>query len=105
MRFRPSRRLLAVGAAGYAVSLLLFSVAWVSGNLPSRQPGVELGFKADYEPNRRDQLITSVGPRSPAEKAGVLPGDRIVASTECHIPIRASKIGSGCSTVLEMRST
>ena len=79
MRFHPSRRLLAAGAAAYAVSLLLYSCAWTSSVWPRPAPGVELGFDADYEPARHDQLITRVTPGSPAEKAGMLAGDRIVA--------------------------
>ena len=79
MRFHPSRQLLAAGASVFAVSLLLYSVAWTASVWPWLAPGVEPGFDADYEPARHDQLITRVVPGSPAEKAGMLAGDRMVA--------------------------
>jgi len=79
MRFHPSRRLLVALAAAYAVSLLLYSGAWTYSVWPRPAPGVELGFGADYEPARHDQFINRVTPGSPAEKAGMLAGDRIVA--------------------------
>jgi sigma-B regulation protein RsbU (phosphoserine phosphatase) len=79
MRFHPSRRLLAAGASVFAVSLLLYSVAWTYSFWPRPAPGVELGFDADYESGRHDQLVTRVTPGSPAERAGLLRGDRIVA--------------------------
>ena len=40
---------------------------------------MQLGFDNEYQPAERVELITAVYKDSPAEKAGMLPGDRIVA--------------------------
>ena len=42
-------------------------------------PSVELGYDSDYLPRDQAQLITRVLPDSPAEQAGMKPGDRLIA--------------------------
>lgn len=75
---RPSRPALAVLGLAFAISVILFSALWISTNR-NGYPGVELGFNDDYEPSQHDYLTESVTSNSPAEKAGLRPGDRIVA--------------------------
>jgi len=74
---RPSRPVLAVLALAFAASLLLYTGLWISV-LPET-PEVQLGFDDDYLPAEHAHLIKSVYRNSPAEKAGLRSGDRIVA--------------------------
>ncbi len=77
MRFQ--RPLLAAAAVLFAASLILFAgvSAFYSG--PGFQPDVELGFDGDYLPVEHAHLIRMVQRGSPAEKAGLRVGDRLVA--------------------------
>lgn len=79
MRFHPSRPALAAAAVVFAASLLLYTGAWMFSMWPESQPEVELGFDDDYQAAERVELVRSVHSHSTAEKAGMLPGDRIVA--------------------------
>ncbi len=79
MRFHPPRPLLAVLAAAFAASLLLYSGIWMVTAQSEVQPEVELGFSTDYQSAERAQLVTAVYSNSPAKRAGLLPGDRLVA--------------------------
>lgn len=74
---RPSQPLLAVLALAFAASLLAYTGLWFV--VASPEPKVQLGFDDTYLPSEHAQLIKDVYKDSPAEKAGVLPGDRIVA--------------------------
>lgn len=75
--FRPSRPLLAVLALLFAASLLLYTALWLL--VASPEPKVQLGFDDTYIPSEHAHLITGVSKGSPAEKAGLRTGDRIVA--------------------------
>ncbi len=79
MRLQPSRPLLAGVAVAYGTSLLLFTGASIYLTLAAPQIEVELGWDGDYVPVDRVELVRSVKSNSPAEKAGLLSGDRIVA--------------------------
>ena len=79
MRFYLSRPVLAAVAVAFAVSLLLYAGVWMITVRTESQPDVQLGFDNEYQPAERVELITAVYKDSPAEKAGMLPGDRIVA--------------------------
>src|ERR1039457_1479974 len=74
---RPSRLVLAVLALVFAASLLVYTGLWFV--VASPEPNVQLGLDDPYLPSEHAQLIYAVHQNSPAEKAGVLPGDRIVA--------------------------
>ena len=79
MRFHPSRPVLAGLAVALAASLLVYTVAWMFALRPDPAPLVELGFQYDYQSAERAELVRSVQKQSPAEKAGLLPGDRVLA--------------------------
>jgi sigma-B regulation protein RsbU (phosphoserine phosphatase) len=74
---RPSRLVLAVLALLFAASLLVYTGLWFV--VASPEPKVQLGLDDTYLPSEHAQLIYAVHQNSPAEKAGLLPGDRIVA--------------------------
>src|ERR1035438_7183234 len=86
MRFHTSRPLLAAVAVAFAASLLLYTAAWIVATRPGEQPDVELGFENDYLPANHAELVRIVYANSPAEKAGMRPGDRILAIDGVPIP-------------------
>jgi sigma-B regulation protein RsbU (phosphoserine phosphatase) len=61
----------------FAAATLLYGVLWMSA--VRYLPPVELGYDSDYLPAAQAQQITRVLPASPAERAGMRVGDRIVA--------------------------
>ena len=65
---------LAVLATLFATTATLHSGLWVFS--ASRPIAVELGFDNKYVPAMHAQLVQSVVPGSPAELAGMKPGDR-----------------------------
>src|SRR5579871_4442364 len=79
MSLRLSRPLLLAAAVLFAVSQLLYTGLWMYSVQPGSQPEVQLGFDNEYQPAEHAELILSVYKNSPAEKAGLLAGDRIVA--------------------------
>jgi sigma-B regulation protein RsbU (phosphoserine phosphatase) len=70
------RPLLAILATLFAAATALYSVLWMY-NVRWRA-GVELGFDDEYVASQHCDLIKGVLRGSPAEKAGLMPGDRIV---------------------------
>jgi len=77
-RFRPlPKPLLTALAAVFAVASVLYAGLWTLYG--SRETPVELGFDNKYIPNSHCQLIQSVRPNSPAERAGLKPDDCIIA--------------------------
>jgi phosphoserine phosphatase RsbU/P len=69
---RGLRPVLFALAVVFAAATILYSALWMLA--VSWAPGVELGFD-----NTPSMLVTDVHKNSPAEKAGLLPGDRILA--------------------------
>src|ERR1022692_2561150 len=61
----------------FAASTLLYAVLWMAA--VRQVPSVELGYDDPYSASGHAMLVRSVAPDSPAEKAGVLPGDRVIA--------------------------
>ena len=60
----------------FAAGAILYSALWT---LYGDQPApVELGFESQYIPAEHSELVQSVVPGSPAERAGMKPGDRII---------------------------
>jgi len=76
---RPSRLLLAVLALAFAASLVAYTGLWLVITKPEPLPNVQLGFENTYLPSEHAELIKAVVRNSPADMAGILPGDRIVA--------------------------
>jgi sigma-B regulation protein RsbU (phosphoserine phosphatase) len=74
---RHSRPFLAVLAVAFSASLLVYTALWFVVATP--EPKVQLGYDDTYQPLEHAQLITIVYKDSPAEKAGLRPGDRIIA--------------------------
>jgi membrane-associated protease RseP (regulator of RpoE activity) len=70
------RPLLTPAAAIFAAASLLYGSLWVA--YANRRAPVELGFDNKYLLPERSELVQSVVPRSPAERAGMRRGDRIV---------------------------
>ncbi len=67
-------------AVVYAAATLLYSVLWmVDARAKSALPAVELGFDTDFIMADHVQSVKSVYRGSPAERAGLLKGDEIVA--------------------------
>lgn len=61
----------------FAAPTLLYAVLWMAA--VRRVPSVELGFDDPYLASAHAMLVRRVTAGSPAEHAGVLPGDRIIA--------------------------
>jgi sigma-B regulation protein RsbU (phosphoserine phosphatase) len=74
----PSFRkpLLAILATLFAAATALYSLLWMYNT--RWRAGVELGFEDEYVASERCDLIKGVSNDSPAEKAGLKRGDRIV---------------------------
>ena len=76
--FRPlPKPLLTILATLFAAWSVLYAGLWVFYG--SRGTPVELGFDNRYIPEEHCQLVESVRPQSPAERAGLTPGDCMVA--------------------------
>jgi sigma-B regulation protein RsbU (phosphoserine phosphatase) len=68
--------LLAILATLFGAATVLYSVLWMYN--VRRRAGVELGFDDEYVASEHCDLVKSVLKDSPAEKAGLKAGDRIV---------------------------
>ncbi len=75
---RWRRAALTTLALVFAAITLLYCALWMS-TFYSRQPPVELGYAYDFRATDRALLISGVARNSPAERAGLRPGDRIIA--------------------------
>ncbi len=77
-RFLPlPKPVLAVLVGIFAASAVLYSALWMHSI--RWQSGVELGLDFNYIGTQHVELIRSVEPGGPADKAGLRPGDRITA--------------------------
>jgi S1-C subfamily serine protease len=77
-RFRWLRPVLFAFALVFAAATILYTTLWM---LAKRwAPDVDLGFD-----NSPSLVVTGVQQVSPAEKAGLLPGDRILAIDGTHL--------------------
>ena len=76
-KFLPlPKPLLAMLATLFAAATTLYSVLWMYN--VRQQPRVELGFDNQYVASEHCHLVTKVVSDSPAEKAGLRTGDRIL---------------------------
>ena len=62
----------------FAAATILYSGLWMYGTATHWQTGVELGFDNEYVGSEHCDLVRSVLSGSPAERAGLRPGDRIL---------------------------
>jgi serine phosphatase RsbU (regulator of sigma subunit) len=75
---RIPRPVLIACAVFYAAATILYSTLWmIDARGPQGFSAVELGFGTDFIPAEGVQLVKSVFPASPAEKAGLFAGDKI----------------------------
>ena len=71
---------LLAAAIVFAAATVLYSAVWMYYvRQAPPQAAVELGFQNDYRRDLGGNLVTSVVPNSPAERAGLKPNDCIVA--------------------------
>lgn len=75
---RRARAWLVPLAVIFAAATLAYATLWMVAVQRSR-PAVELGVDAEYEPARRAVRIDRISDGGPAQRAGLRPGDRIVA--------------------------
>src|SRR5580700_6433793 len=68
--------LLTTLAVVFGGATLLYSALWIYND--NWEPSVELGYDAEYVPKEHCQVVTKVEPESPAEAAGLRPGDKIL---------------------------
>jgi hypothetical protein len=78
LRSSFSKPLLATLATLFAASTILYSGLWMYGTATHWQTGVELGFDNEYVESGHCQLVRSVVSGSPAQRAGLRSGDRIL---------------------------
>src|SRR5579872_4930599 len=78
MQKHPALRkaLLTTLAVVFGGATFLYSVLWIYHN--NWEPSVELGYDTEYVPQEHCQYVTRVEADSPAEKAGLRPGDKIL---------------------------
>src|SRR5208337_1978038 len=78
MRKLPTfpKPLLAILATLFAATTIFYSSLWIY--FQRWQLGVQLGFNSDHLQAEHCQLVTNVNKDSPAEKAGLRVGDRIL---------------------------
>ena len=88
-QFRFSRPVLVVLALIFAAAALLYSWLWV-GAVRWGLPPVELGYDYDFLAAGHAQLVKEVYQGSPAERAGMRAGDRIIGVNGRRIQNEAS---------------
>ena len=77
---RPPRALLIALAVVFASATLLYSALWlIAAHATGVRPAVELGFDVEYVAQDRVLRVNSVVKGAPAERAGIRPGDRVLA--------------------------
>jgi sigma-B regulation protein RsbU (phosphoserine phosphatase) len=69
------KALLPTLAVLFGGATFLYCLLWIYNN--NWEPSVELGYDAEYVPKEHCQVVTKVEPDSPAEEAGLRPGDKI----------------------------
>jgi sigma-B regulation protein RsbU (phosphoserine phosphatase) len=63
----------------FAAATVLYTCFWVAAVRLDRPAAVELGLDLPYQPSQRAFVVTNVRPGSPAERAGIMAGDKVVA--------------------------
>ena len=82
-KLRVRRLALLALAVIFAGCTILFTVCWMIAVRWS--PPVELGFSSDFDASSPALVVNEVRPQSPAERAGLLLGDRILAIDDALI--------------------
>jgi phosphoserine phosphatase RsbU/P len=80
---RVRRLVLLALAVIFAGCTVLFTAFWMIA--VRWNPPVELGFDSDFEAAEPALMVKEVRPQSPAERAGLQVGDRILALDDAHI--------------------
>ncbi len=63
----------------FAAATVLYTYFWLNATWFDRVPTVELGIDLPYQPSEHANVVTNVWAGSPAERAGLKPGDRVIA--------------------------
>jgi sigma-B regulation protein RsbU (phosphoserine phosphatase) len=63
----------------FAAATVLYTYFWMAASQLDRPAAVELGLDFPYQPSLRAYVVTNVKSGSPAERAGLRAGDRVVA--------------------------
>src|SRR5208337_2768938 len=66
-------------AVVFAAATVLYTYYWMAAARLDYPPKVELGLDFPYQASQRAYVVTSIYPGSPAERAGLRPGDKVVA--------------------------
>ena len=78
-RSRWSHIVLLALAIVFAAATVLYTWFWTVAVRIEQPPAVELGLDFPYQPSQRAFVVTNVRPGSPAERAGIVAGDQVVA--------------------------
>jgi phosphoserine phosphatase RsbU/P len=73
-----ARALRLFAALALASCTLLYTGLWMAAVRASKPPAVELGYDDAYRPSDHSVMVRNVIPNSPAQRAGMRAGDRIV---------------------------
>ena len=63
----------------FVAATALYTWFWMAAVQFEQPPAVELGLDFEYQPSQHANVVTSVKTRSPAERAGLRAGDKVVA--------------------------
>ena len=102
MRGKPSRGSrwfhlgLLVLAMVFAAGTVLYTYYWMAAVQLDRRPSVELGLDLPYRPSERAFVVTRVEAGSPAERAGIRAGDKVIAFDGRRVETGAIKKEPGC---------
>lgn len=75
---QSSRTALLVLAIGFAAATILYACFWMVAVRLDRLPSVELGLDFPFRSAEHARIVTRVRPNSPAERAGIQVGDRVL---------------------------
>jgi sigma-B regulation protein RsbU (phosphoserine phosphatase) len=70
---------LLAAAAVFAAATVFYTYSWTVAVRLDQPAAVELGLDFPYEPSLRANVVTNVRPDSPAQRAGLRAGDKVVA--------------------------
>src|ERR1035441_3182668 len=80
-------------ATVFAAATVLYTYSWTVATRLDQPASVELGLDFPYQPSERANVVTSVWPDSPAQRAGLRAGDKVVAFDGRQIQGAGDQIG------------